>query len=67
MRLLNGVLVVALLAGASARSSAQTVSGRVLEGGSDRPIAAALVSLGSHPESPLSGVGRAAGNTWSRG
>jgi hypothetical protein len=53
MRLLNGVLVVALLAGASARSSAQTVSGRVLEGGSDRPIAAALVSLVANGRSLL--------------
>jgi hypothetical protein len=53
MMVQTAVVAVTLLACATARSSAQVLSGRVLEAGSDRPIAAAFVSVSSPGQSPL--------------
>jgi len=54
MRVLTVVLAAALLVGETARASAQVVSGRVIEAGSDRPIVAAAISVIAGGQSVLS-------------
>lgn len=55
------MLAGVLLAGATARSSAQILRGRVLEAGSNRPIATAAVSVSARGQAPLSTESDSAG------